>query len=184
MLSYTLQFNFIIIRSILLNILKFKSHINFFHKIKTIHRIKLAKMFINLHKFRSSRTSSEVTKWGWPSSKKHILSCPQDVPPASNLGFVARAAVPESSQQYPACNAGVWAHVTRLKCEQHAPGANRARDGHLAPPPGVPSCGYGCCCLSSGLLDSVFKHCTLACENVSAFTQILLTYVNAFCKIR
>lgn len=83
-------------------------------------------MFIKLHKVRSSRTSSELTKWGWCSSKKHTLSCAQGVPPASNLGFVARAAMSESGQQGPACNPDVWAHFTDLNCEEHAPRANKA----------------------------------------------------------
>ena len=84
-------------------------------------------MFIKLHKVISSRTSSELTKWGWRSSKKHTLSCAQDVPLASNLGFIARAAMSESGQQGPACNPDVWAHFTDVNCEEHVLRANKAQ---------------------------------------------------------
>lgn len=117
--------------------------------------------------------------------KKHILSCLCGCPSCLQPGLRCKGgSVREQPAVTSACNPGVWAHVTHLLTVSNThPEPQQEHRWPFASPPGVPSCGYGCCCLSSGLLDSVFKHCTLACENVSAFTQILLTYVNAFCKI-
>lgn len=127
--------------------------------------MKLAKMFIKLTKLDPAKHLLRSPSEDDPSFKKST-SCLAPrmslLPPtwASLQGRCQRAA---SSNQHVT---GVWAHVTHLTVSNTHPEPTEHKNGHLAPPPGVPSCGYGCCCLSSGLLDSVFKHCTLACENV------------------